>query len=1066
MVDQRDEPPTTKAAEEPSKQPSEEPDASGEREQPDTDATDGPAEETPRAESPESALGRDASRALRSVGERLGRWGRRFGELVSDVSGRPTLPESLREPLARARRQRIEGDFDGAIDLLRELLPAHPEQPHLRFALGLSLVHALLLGERRLDALADTEQALGVALGEGPRGLLRATRMLFEGRADHALDELRRAVRELGRLPSSDEGEARFLLHLLAGLAQRKLGYEERALRELQKARARLPEEAGDKLRSRVLEHGVELSLAADQIADAEAWVRETLKVDPEHAFARELLCRVLAAKGDRVGAHALLEELGESAALDPTRIFVGLTVGLSDDHDGAGLRALALRHMQEDPAAPTRRRSWALAELAPLQNDPEKTLADALRPQLLEALVAHADAAPKATRDRALQEVAHVALRLDVLDDGVAKPIDARLREDEATAPEELRLFRARRRLRGKDDKPPRSAEVDFLPGTPPRFRADPEVGGPWGPDPASPLRNPDVRGAVLAAQRLLAGAELCLVREAEQPNEGWLGHAQDLLVGALVEWPGLRRARLLLAEITHPPTSARLEDLLAGATRLLAAVPNRVRGVSLEGVADALARVIAARERLVRPLAIAIMGEFSAGKSTFVNALLGEPVAPMGVLPTTSTINVFRRGPTGGARVHYRDGRIATLSPEEVQKFLHALDDTEASRIRHVEIERTGRRTGDAAVVDTPGLNALDAFHEQVAREFLDEADAVVWVFSATRSGAATEVGMLEELRDSGRQVLGVLNKVDTLDPAEQTELAEYLRKQLGEVLVEVVPLRGRDALEYRTTQSPSGDDPFAAVERALEQHFLKRARELKRALTARRLAEALTSARSATLEAVEALETLADAAGARAHKTRASAQALLLSFTDDLRAGLLDVDDALLREGLGLGVLQTKKGMSKGPVDPLDAEYLGAVLRDASMAALRRALSKVAHTDPAASEVLDRQLVPWAQGHIEGLVAAGFIVDTLTEHGKKVVEGETAMRAGFRDALEPVADAWVGHARSLARDVEQARIRAERLATSAPRAEAMRLRTAVLAAIDALREAVSAEHETGAA
>ena len=53
-----------------------------------------------------------------------------------------------------------------------------------------------------------------------------------------------------------------------------------------------------------------------------------------------------------------------------------------------------------------------------------------------------------------------------------------------------------------------------------------------------------------------------------------------------------------------------------------------------------------------------------------------------------------------------------------------LAGLDDTEASRIRHVEIHRGGTALGDAIVVDTPGLNALDPFHERVAREFLDEA------------------------------------------------------------------------------------------------------------------------------------------------------------------------------------------------------------------------------------------------------------------------------------------------------------------------------------------------------
>ncbi|HGG58162.1 MAG TPA: hypothetical protein ENK31_10235, partial [Nannocystis exedens] len=69
--------------------------------------------------------------------------------------------------------------------------------------------------------------------------------------------------------------------------------------------------------------------------------------------------------------------------------------------------------------------------------------------------------------------------------------------------------------------------------------------------------------------------------------------------------------------------------------------------------------------------------MGEFSSGKSTFVNALLGEALAPMGVLPTTTTINVFRRGPSGGARIFYRDDRVATLARDDIHNFLHSLDD-----------------------------------------------------------------------------------------------------------------------------------------------------------------------------------------------------------------------------------------------------------------------------------------------------------------------------------------------------------------------------------------------------
>ncbi len=977
------------------------------------------------------------------MGDALGGWARRVGELVAEVSGAPSVPDELREPLDEARVHRMAGEPARAQVILRAQVEAHPGQPHLRYALGLTFVHDLVMGGRPLRPLADVIAALqDDALGPTPRYLLQGAHALFSDRPEPALDDLRRATRQLGDVPKADAQETRLLLHLLGGLAQIDRGHQDRALRELRKARTQIPSTLGEPLRRILLGRGIALLLATDQAAEAELWVDEALEHDPKDTQATALRVQVLAAKGDVIGAQALLEVVTDDVRHDATRLFVGLTVGLPDD-GGDDLGTVAMRLLQAGAADPEYRRQWALAQLA-IARSTEQPLSESNRREVIEALAEAARTAPPAIGDRHLQELAHVALYLDWFPPPVRDPILDRLRREEGTAPEELRLVRARHRIAQGN-----ASTEDFLPGLPPRFRADPDLGGPAGPDPCSPVRDPDRRNAVLASQRALAAAERCRL---EQQDE----LAQDLLVEALIESPGLPRARRMLAELANGETGSRLEDHLAAATTLLAGVPNRILGVPLTGVQAALAQVVAARERLARPLTIAIMGEFSAGKSTFVNALLGQTIAPMGVLPTTSTINVFRRGPTGGARVHFRDGRISTLAPEDVEPFLHGLDDAEAARIRHVEIERTGGRMGEASVVDTPGLNALDAFHEQVAREFLDEADAVVWLFSATRSGAATEAGMLSSLRAGGRQVLGVLNKVDTLDDDEKIELADYLRTQLGEVLVEVVPLCARDALEHRTQAEGSGDDPFAAVETALERHFLQRARELKRGLTARRLTEALSGAREAVAEAVVTLEQQADAALEGMRGERVAAHPLLLRFGETLEQELLSVDDLLTREGLSLGVLVAGKGRSKGPIDPQDAEYLAASFREGTIAALRRALAPMGRQDPAAAAVLDQRLVPWAQGHIEGLVHAGFLPEVLREYGQRIGDGEAAMRTGFREALRPVARAWAARARELTLPVERARAVQDRAASSAPRAEALRLRSAVLTAIDVLADA----------
>jgi GTP-binding protein EngB required for normal cell division len=992
----------------------------------------------------------DEPKRRRSVGDAIGGWARRVTELVSEATGSPKVPDALEQPLAELRARRFAGtDLDAVVSALREIAAANPDVAHVPLAIGFTLLHQVVLGGRPRKALADAAEALGDALGPEPLHLLAAGEHLCAGEGEAALDDLRRAARGRGGTTKDDAAEMRLLVHLLGTLAQLRRGEEERALREITKARGRLPEGIGAPIREMILEQGIALLLAADAVTDAEGWARDALRRDEHSRLAMSLLARVLAAKGDRIGAHALLDELGDDTAHDLTRVVVGIIVGLPDDQDPLG--TVVMRRLQGAPDDPERRRHWALAELATrTASDPDAAIEPALATQIVDALAEASQAAPPGARDRWLEELGHVALRLDVSSDRVHELALKRLKREEGTAPEELRIIRARRRIEAGDD-----AMDDFLPGSPPRFRADPDVGGAHGPDPLSPVRSPDQRDALLASQRALAAAQLC--RRMDQPEA-----AQDLLVEALVEWPGLRRARAMLSELASPGGAARLEDLLARSTTVLAAVPNRLLGVSLSGVVDALSRVVAARERLARPLTIAIMGEFSAGKSTFVNALLGEAVAPMGVLPTTTTINVFRRGSSGGARVHYRDGRIASLAPGDVHGFLHGLDGTEAARIRHVEIERTGERMGEAAVVDTPGLNALDAFHEQVAREFLDEADAVVWLFSATRSGAATEVGMLQSLRAGGRQVLGVLNKVDTLDEAERTELADYLREQLGEVLVDVVPLCAREALDHRT-EGRQGPDPFAPVEQALERNFLARARELKRSLTARRLGEALALARRAALTATEQLEARADAALAGSREARPSAFSLLVAFGEAIEREVLGVDDLLTRESLGLGVVVAKKGRTKGPLDPLDAEYLAGAFREGLTDALRRALAEVGRRDPSAGTVLDAIFVPWAQGHIEGLIDAGYVGTMLAATGDKIADGEAAMRTALREALRPLARAWAERARLLVREVDRARARADRASSSAPRAEALRLRASVVSAIDALRGALETLEET---
>lgn len=985
---------------------------------------------------------------LRSMSTALGGWAKRVTTILSEVAGPQGPPEELARPLAQSRELRLAGDYTGAVERLREPLKLRPADPHLRLGLALVRVAQVLTGAAHPSVLLELAEP-SAKKGERnlPESLAEATQQYARGEFEAALDQLRRARKLVDDAPDPAQQDARFLVLLLTTLLHAQRGRYERAQLEFQRTRARLPEGTRGPLRALLVREGAQVLLAEESVDEAIAWLsaeadagNPALDVDAPTAAARAYLSLALAAKGDRLGAEAILEKVPQQPLWDELRIRIHLCLGT-----GAEARALALRHLQHDPASPRRKRLWALAEVAgwPV-GDADAPLSS--RTAVLDALTDAATVAPVERREHYLHELAHVALRADVLPDGVVALVRKRLQDSAASAPEELRLVHARRRLHDHDER----AGDDFLHGPPPRFRSQPDLGGPFGPDEISPLRDAGQRLGVLRGQRALASAEYALAR-------GFTDAAQEYLVEVLTESAEHERARGLLARLAQPLQSTRLEDLLTAATVQLAAIPGRVHGVAIPGVQDALATVIAARERLARPLTIAVMGEFSSGKSTFVNALLGEAVAPMGVLPTTTTINVFRRGPSGSARVHYRDGSIATAARDEVHAFLQNLDDVEASRIHHMEIERTGAHLGDAAVVDTPGLNALDSFHERVAREFVDEADAIIWIFSATRGGAASEAGILKSMRADGRQVLGVLNKVDTLEPGEREELVGYLKDQFGDVLLDILPICASEALALRTDATGGYDrerDPFGAVEDALEQHFFRQARELKRSLTARRLGDALGRTRDAVRDAIAALEGKSEAGASGSAADPGQLEYRLVSLADKVYGQILGLDDVLTRECFALGIFRASAAGRIALTDQ-DVTYLTSVLRDSILRALQSDLGELSQeTDAEAfSEILAARLVPWAQGYLDSLESSGFIAALVQEHGAVAAKGEAALRERYRTALAPVAGSWRKFIRGQVRAIRQTLAQARLRTASAPRAEALRLRTTALAGIESV-------------
>lgn len=155
-----------------------------------------------------------------------------------------------------------------------------------------------------------------------------------------------------------------------------------------------------------------------------------------------------------------------------------------------------------------------------------------------------------------------------------------------------------------------------------------------------------------------------------------------------------------------------------------------------------------------------LVIVGEFNAGKSAFVNALLGANVSREGVTPTTDRITLLRHADEPMERER-RDGVLERGHPNE---FLR-----------------------EVAIVDTPGTNAIIRHHEELSRGFVPRSDLVIFVTSSDRPLTESERGYLELVRDWGKKVLMVVNKADLLDDENEVEqvrtfVADGLRSALG--------------------------------------------------------------------------------------------------------------------------------------------------------------------------------------------------------------------------------------------------------------------------------------------
>jgi len=173
-----------------------------------------------------------------------------------------------------------------------------------------------------------------------------------------------------------------------------------------------------------------------------------------------------------------------------------------------------------------------------------------------------------------------------------------------------------------------------------------------------------------------------------------------------------------------------------------------------------------------------LVMVGEFNAGKSALINALLGQKLLKEGVTPTTSQINILRYGEETARKVVAENQEILLLPVDLLS---------------------------EVSIVDTPGTNAIVRYHEELTRHFVPRADLVLFITSVDRPFTESERNFMQHIRDWGKKVVIVINKLDILqDEDELRQVEDFVRdnvRNLLGVIPEIFTVSARLALRAKT-------------------------------------------------------------------------------------------------------------------------------------------------------------------------------------------------------------------------------------------------------------------------
>jgi GTP-binding protein EngB required for normal cell division len=230
-----------------------------------------------------------------------------------------------------------------------------------------------------------------------------------------------------------------------------------------------------------------------------------------------------------------------------------------------------------------------------------------------------------------------------------------------------------------------------------------------------------------------------------------------------------------------------------------------------------------------------VAILGQFKAGKSSFINSLIGEKVLPIGAIPVTTVITRLHYEKEPRAIVTYLDGNKVEAPIDEAEQFIS--EEKNPGNEKNVAVVDVGHPAFEQypglRFVDTPGLGSAFKYNTETSQEWLPEVGAAIVAISAERPLSENDLNLIKDLAQHTPKIILLLTKVDLLLPNQQQEVIRFSQNILKREINDEIPL-----YPYSTTQRTDSlrgpiDDLLLSLSRNRDVEFTNIVRHKIRSL-----------------------------------------------------------------------------------------------------------------------------------------------------------------------------------------------------------------------------------------